>query len=81
MNPKRLRHIRDVKEENTWVDDFLSNVTSELRKNDAKNAVCFIKRTNGEMYFISSDGGTDEVIGMIEVGKSALVNERFESEE
>ena len=81
MNRKRLRHIRDAKEENTRVDEFLTDVTSEIKQNDVKNAVCFIKRTNGEMYFISSDGNTDEIIGMIEVGKSALVNERFESEE
>jgi len=81
MRPKRLRHVRDEKEGNTRVDEFLSDVTSELKQNDVKNAVCFIKHANGEMYLTSSDGNTDEVIGMIEVGKSALVNQRFGDEE
>ena len=78
MNPKRLRHIRDVKQVKTKGDLFLEEVTDILGYGDVDKAVCFIKHKSGDTYFVTSDGNTDEVIGMIEVGKSALINQRFE---
>ncbi len=78
MNPKRLRHMRDIKQEKSKGDLFLEDVIDILGHDSVDKAVCFIKHQSGKTYFVSSDGNTDEIIGMIEVGKSALINQRFE---
>lgn len=84
MNSRSLRQARadkKAREEDTVGEIFMSNISNTINRSEVQNAVAFIKHTNGEMYYVTSDGESDEIIGMIEVGKATLVNQRFEDEE
>lgn len=79
MQPRRIN--RNKKQTDDATETFRSLLNKQIDSMDLDAAICFMKNSDGQLYFVSSDNGTDELIGMIEIGKNSLIKNLFEDED
>lgn len=75
MKRNKLTETENV----TKTKSFLSDIEEVVSYSELTNAVCFIKHKNGELSAITTDGNPEEIIGVIEVGKNLVYEDRFSS--
>lgn len=56
-------------------DTFLKHVKEQVESAEVQTAVAFIKHADGSIYTVTSDGDCSELLGIVEIGKNALLNQ------
>lgn len=72
-NLKRITRNKDI-DRDEIAGDFLQNVKEQLETDDVAVAVSFIKHADGSIYYVTTESNTDELIGIVEIGKNELLN-------
>lgn len=56
-------------------DTFLQHVKEQVESAEVKTAIAFIKHTDGSIYYVTTESDYDELVGIVEIGKNALLND------
>lgn len=55
-------------------DTFLQHVKEQVESDEVQTAVAFIKHVDGSVYLVTTESENDALIGLVEIGKSGLLN-------
>jgi len=74
-----MRNLRRINRNNIEVDrkedTFLQHVKDQVESAEVQTAVAFIKHTDGSIYYVTTESNNDELVGVVEIGKNALLNQ------
>lgn len=78
MEVKKLRHYREVQsEKDKKTEQFIRDIRNATNYSSCTNAVCVIRHKTGEVSAITTSGDPVEVMGLIEVGKNMVYEQRW----